>query len=183
METKPDSSKDWKGFFLKFQKESPRAAAILGVAFLDVQLRQLISNLLIDETNVVDELLGNDKKIDRPLSSFSSRIRAAYCLGLISKDEYEDLNIIRKIRNRFAHRLHDLSFDDHEIVSWCKTLRIPKELLKAVDWPQSPKNLFLVCVSTLATRIPLRALKIAKERRAVPRGFELAEVVKATNES
>ena len=87
-----DSLDDWKKFFDELQNESPRAAVIIAGAFLDSQLRDLLSNFLVDDPKVVDEFLGSEKNPDRPLSSFSSRIKAAYCLGLISKSIYQDLN-------------------------------------------------------------------------------------------
>lgn len=168
---------DWQGFFENFQNESPRAAIIMGAAFLDAQLRELIANFLIDEKNVVEELLGNDDKGERPLSSFSSRTKTAYCLGLISRDEYEDLNIIRKIRNRFAHRLHDISIDDDKIKGWCHSLQTPKRILPD-DWTKSHRDLVLVGISFLASQIALRGLSVAKERRTVPEGFKLTEYIR-----
>jgi hypothetical protein len=38
-----------------------------------------------------------------PLGTFSSRIKAAYAIGLITKDQFLDLERLRKIRNEFAH--------------------------------------------------------------------------------
>jgi hypothetical protein len=38
-----------------------------------------------------------------PLGTFSSRIKAAYAIGLITKEQFLDLERLRKIRNEFAH--------------------------------------------------------------------------------
>src|SRR5690606_22499145 len=38
-----------------------------------------------------------------PLGTFSSRIKASLALGLISSEQYRDLEHLRKIRNEFAH--------------------------------------------------------------------------------
>ena len=102
--TKDDSLDDWNQFYEELQNESPRAAVIIAGAFLESQLRDLLSSFLVDDPKVVGELLGSDKKADRPLSTFSSRTKAAYCLGLISRSIYDDLETIRKIRNKFAHK-------------------------------------------------------------------------------
>lgn len=177
--TELNQVEDYQGFLKEFQNESPRAAVIVGAAFLDAQLRKLLANFLIDQKKAVDELLGNEDKPDRPLSAFSARIRAAYCLGLISKDERDDLHIIKRVRNRFAHRLHDLSFDDKEIVNWCNSLQIPKKLSMAID---SHRDLFVIAVSMLSNQLALRALKAAKEQRVVLRGFKFAKVIKPTDE-
>jgi mannitol operon repressor len=174
---KPNPADDWDGFYQEFQQETPRAAVIVGASFLDAHLRKLIANFLIADKKEIDEFLGSDGNAERPLSTFSARIRGAYCLGLISKDEYHDLNIVRKIRNKFAHRLHDLSFDDQEIVSWCQALYTPKKFLPP-DWVVTHRDLFVAAMTTLATHLALRALAIERERRVVPRAFELAQHIR-----
>jgi len=177
--SKPAPLSDWKGFYEKLQSETPRAAVIIAAAFMDGWLRQLIANFMVDDTKAIDDLLGTEDNSDCPLSSFSARIKAAYCLGLISKDEHDDLNTIRRIRNRFAHRMHDLSFDDEEIVSWCNSLQIPKKIISALtDFPKSHGPMFLVGVTMLTSRLALRALETKRYKRTVPKGFELAQVVK-----
>lgn len=44
------------------------------------------------------------------------------CLGLIYKPVRDDLNLVRKIRNEFAHNLY-ASFEDEKIESWCSGLK------------------------------------------------------------
>jgi DNA-binding MltR family transcriptional regulator len=181
MENEPEfnPAEDYEGFLEEFQNESPRAAAIIGAAFLDEQLRKLLVSFLVDRKRAVDELIGNENRSNRPLSAFSARIRAAYCLGLISKDERDDLHMIRRIRNRFAHRLHDLSFDDKEIVDRCNSLEIPRSLPLDFD---SHRDKFVIAVHLLSNRLALRVPQAAKERRVVPRGFRLGQVVRVTRE-
>jgi DNA-binding MltR family transcriptional regulator len=64
---------------------------------MDGWVRRLLEKGMVNDLKVVDALLGSEENADCPLSSFSSRIKAAYCLGLVSKHEYDDLNLIRKI--------------------------------------------------------------------------------------
>jgi DNA-binding MltR family transcriptional regulator len=90
-----DPSKDFKEFFEELQRETPRAAVILGAAFLDEQLYTVLSSFLIKNKKAVGHLL----KPEGPLSTFGARIEAAYCLGLLTENGRKDLNLIRKIRN------------------------------------------------------------------------------------
>ncbi len=160
--------KDWQGFLEEFQSESDRAAAILGGVFLDRHLRNLIAHFLMEEEKEVNLLLGSDKLLDRPLTDFSARGRAAYCLGLITKDQYYDLRMIGRVRNYFAHHLHGLSFGDEKIRSWCDALKIPKKLIPDASF--SPREAFLVGAYSLATSFQLKAIGIGEkgERRVVP---------------
>ena len=163
-ESKIDASNDWRGFAEELKKESPRAAVILGASFLDIKLRELIASFLIDN-RVVDSLLGGIDGGEAPLSTFSSRTKLAYCLGLLTKDEYDDLNMIRKIRNEFAHKLHNLSFDDQKVVEWCNSLKLPKYLGYG---KMSHAILFRVGVALLAAQLDMAAKKALLNRLAVP---------------
>src|SRR6266545_1394404 len=101
------------GFLDEFRLESDRATAVLGAAYLDEEILQLLTQFLVDDENEVRDLLDNE----RPLGPFGARIRAAYCMGLIAKEEFQDLKLIEAIRNEFAHQLHGLSFDEASIAS------------------------------------------------------------------
>lgn len=104
-------------FNASLYKESDRACAILGAAMLDARLESLFRSRLLGSA---DELLANG----RPLGSFSVKIRLSHSLGWISDDAFKDLNIVREVRNRFAHSFdHDLTFDDQSIRDQCSNLR------------------------------------------------------------
>lgn len=151
-------------FYEEFQNETPRAAVILAAAFLDEHLRLILANFFINNSRTVDRLLD----INSSLGTFGDRINISYCLGLISKKEFQDLQIIQEIRNEFAHRLHDISFDDEEIVDACKKLNIPRTFREAgipIAQTESHRDLFLLGFSMLASQIGLRVLTVERERR------------------
>ena len=95
-----------------------RAIAIIGATFLEMQLEHILRNFLIDDEKEVDRLL----EYDQPLGNFSGKITMAYCLGLIYKPVRDDLHLVRKIRNEFAHKLY-ASFEDQKIADWCSSLK------------------------------------------------------------
>ena len=161
-ETPLDPFLDWKGFFNEIQNESERGAVIIAGAFLDAQLRNLLSKSMINDTKYVDKLLGTDNDPRGYLSSFNSRILAAYCLELISKSMYDDLNLINRIRNPFAHKLHGFSFDDPKIVKWCKSLNITKMQtdVSISQFPQTHRSMFILSVTTLAMRLALKTIEV-----------------------
>src|SRR3972149_3762270 len=118
--------KDWDSFNEALGEESERGIALLMAAFMDYQLRELIANFLVNDASEVDILLGTESNYDSPLGTFSSRTTAAYCLGLITSVERDNLRLIQKIRNKFAHSLQGLSFDEPEIVSLIRRLKVSK---------------------------------------------------------
>jgi DNA-binding MltR family transcriptional regulator len=117
-----DFESDMKNTFrlaeeLKF--ESDRGVVLVVAAFLDEQLELLLTRHFIDDTKVVSELLSNSG----PLGSFSSRIKVAYCLDLIRPEHYSDLQIVRKIRNEFAHSHTPVSFDSSRVRDFCMNFK------------------------------------------------------------
>lgn len=102
----------------KYEEENDRAIAIVGAAFLDTLLENILVNFLANDEKEVKKLL----QYDQPLGTYGNRITMAYCLGLIGKTIRDDLRSVGKIRNRFAHDLY-ASFHDEKIQSWCQSLR------------------------------------------------------------
>lgn len=101
-----------------FAEQNERAIAILGGSFLEMILEHIILAYLPEEDKEVQKLMD----VNQPLGNFSNKISFCYCLGLIEKVVKDDLNLIRKIRNKFAHDLF-VSFQDEQIKSWCKELK------------------------------------------------------------
>lgn len=94
-------------FMKDLQKETDRAAVIIGAAKLDLLLYQLLQKYLLPSPTDQDNLLDSD----RALGIFSARIHSAYRLGLIDAEYAWALHMIRKIRNSFAHKLSSASLN------------------------------------------------------------------------
>lgn len=133
-----------------FQEETnERAAAIVGGAFLDTLLEHILVEFLVEDEKEVKQMLGPEQ----PLGTYGSRIRAVYCLGLIGAIIRDDLRLVGKIRNRFAHDLH-ASFEDEPIRSWCLSLKWHEisMFMKAPEGATTGK-IFQVGVNQLVTHL------------------------------
>ncbi len=105
----------WLDIFNKeFEKESDRAAVILTASIFDNSLTDLLKNYFVSNASACDELFDGS---NAPLSTFSAKIIIAHRLGIISSRFTRDLHLIRKIRNEFAHNIHECSFGDSRIRS------------------------------------------------------------------
>jgi len=162
-------SNDIKGFLEEFQKESDRATAILGAAYLDEHLLQLLSTFLVDDEGEVGELLGTEK----PLGTFGARIRAAYCMGLLAKEDFEDLKIIKAIRNDFAHQLHGLSFNGESIVKKCEKLRAVKRLRP--NSYHSSREMFVFTTTYILMELCVHSIMFEEKRCQVPSVTEVVQ--------
>lgn len=68
-------------------------------AFSEEALGELLKAFMMPSEATVQLVEG----FNAPLGTFSSRIKAAYAIGLITKEQFLDLERLRKIRNEFAH--------------------------------------------------------------------------------
>jgi DNA-binding MltR family transcriptional regulator len=150
----------------RFGAESDRGAVLISAALLDEILRSLIELFMVDDKKEIDELLGNDEKRERPLSSFGSRIRTAYCLGLISHKEFHELRIIQDLRNKFAHKIDTSSFNDKKIGDKCNSFLVMRK--KPISGTWIAKSKFLYTVGTLKIMMESRIRKLMSERRKIP---------------
>ncbi len=162
---------DWQNVVTEFQHKSDRAAAILGAAFLEAHLGQLIAGFFIEECDETESLLN----IERPLGTFSARARAAYCMGLISANEYYDLNLIMQIKYAFANQISGVAFTDNGIREKCFMLRIPRDVLLPGE-TRLPRQLFVFATAILTQHLACRAELAEKRRCVVPEDFILVDV-------
>ena len=151
-----DFGKDevFNAFLDDFQKESDRAAAVLAVSYLDDLLKQLLLHRFTNK-NREDELFGGMG----PLSTFSAKITMSYAYGLIDKNLKDDMNIIRHIRNEFAHEFKNLSFKKEKIKNRCQRFNCTDTNFEnnPSEWASYPKDderkLFDLAVALIALSI------------------------------
>ena len=87
-------------FFLSIVNESDRALAIVAFAYVDERLKELFARALNPEISG-----GTKSLLDgmAPLSASGPRIQMAAALFWLKPSTYKNLDLLRKIRNAFAH--------------------------------------------------------------------------------
>src|SRR5689334_5106314 len=104
----PSAEDDFLGAIDRFTRQSDRGTVLIASAWIDDSLRELLrAHFRPDHASLQQVLEGTG-----PLATFSSRIQVAYLLDLIEETARKDLDLIRKIRNLFAHARGDLRFRD-----------------------------------------------------------------------
>jgi hypothetical protein len=113
-------------FVQEFEKElqgqSDRGLVIVGTAGLDMMLEGLLGQRLNGEVKREEMFGGN-----APLNDFSARIKLALSLGLISRNEQQELMRVRKIRNKVAHQV-DASLSSDSLGDACMALSLCTKL-------------------------------------------------------
>lgn len=147
-----------------YDEPNDRAIAVIGGAFLDTLLLITLHNFLPENDKEVIGLFENNN----PLATYSSRIKMTYCLGLIDRLIKDDLKLIGKIRNKFAHDLN-ASFSNDDVGSWCKALKWHKVFLMQ-NPPDNATNrdLFQVGVNTLISHLHgITLIAIGQKRKSL----------------
>jgi hypothetical protein len=108
----------------EFRGMSDSAAAIIGANLLEHQLALSIMARLVklspaDHNRIFD---GESAVLGR----FHAKIQIGYALGIYGKKEYDELMLVKAIRNRFAHNLFVKSFRHPLLRRDCSKLMVPK---------------------------------------------------------
>lgn len=139
---------------------SERTLAIISGVDLEELLGNILSNIFIDDKQA-------ENTLQQVFNTFYSKIEVAYSLGLISSDEYVDLNITRKIRNYFAHTPEGSSFNDQKVIDLCINLRIPQQRPELFD-DLSTSEKFDSVVFVLRENLWQRAEAAKQKKASIP---------------
>jgi len=127
--------------------ESDRAAGVLAPAFLDDLLGQLL-RVKLNESTSTASLLAPDRGA---LGTFSAKIDMTHSMGLIDSTTWNDLHIIRKIRNRFAHEIDIHDFSDDSVRDLVANLSIAGKVPESVA--KDPRKIFTYAVGQITFAI------------------------------
>jgi mannitol operon repressor len=138
--------KPFTEFLAEFSKETERGAALTAAAFLDDLLQKVIEAFLIENKSGKSLCDG----FNAPLGTLSSRIAACHAMGLISDEEYRECELIRKIRNEFAHKMK-MSFEIEPVRSLSSSMhyKVPDE--------RAPRGQFTSSAVVMLMRLTNRA--------------------------
>lgn len=93
--------------------ETDRGCALMAASFLESELEKVLKDKLVGTAGQINELF----EFNGPLGTFSSKIKMAFCIGVINKQTLNDLDLIRRIRNEFGHDHEPIDFVTNKIKS------------------------------------------------------------------
>jgi len=112
-----------------YDHSSERAMAIVLGAIVENHLTELLRLLMRREKDIASQLFHPSG----PLGPFGTKIRLAYMFRIIGPEMYGDLTAVYKIRNKFAHDLTAVTFDEKQIYAWIQNMHIYKIVKKVAD--------------------------------------------------
>lgn len=100
-----------------------RASAVVLGSMVESSLTTFLTRKVRQNLNRVQKRRLFD--YEGPLGTFSAKIILAYAMELIGQVTCHDLDLIRIIRNEFAHSRRHLGFDTTQTINICKHLKYP----------------------------------------------------------
>jgi len=114
----PSKDQEFKKFIEEIEKESERGMAIICHAYIDDLIKEILKKRLIKDKDFLKSL--------EKLISFSRLLTLCYITGVVTEEEKEEITLLNKIRNKFAHNRKVNSFRMANIPDLCNRLRVPR---------------------------------------------------------
>ena len=154
---------DLEGLTKEVLHTSDRTAAIVLTAWVERELEQWIVTVLPrNDPKTIKKLQGRDGA----LSSFYGKIHLGFALGVYDEVTRDNLDIIRGVRNEFAHAAQPISFETDEISSEVAKLKsVPRgdSSCPEVAALSEPRRRFTSACAALVVRSRLEPVREALE--------------------
>jgi DNA-binding MltR family transcriptional regulator len=129
-----------EGVLNELNRQTARGAAIAATAYLDLLLRAVLEKHMRPFPDLHDKLFENRGA----LQDFSARIQIAFAFKVIGTGPYNDLCIMREIRNAFAHSAESFEFDRDDVAALCNDLWFPRHIYyEKKPNPNTPREKFV----------------------------------------
>jgi hypothetical protein len=182
--SKTHSQAQVAAFLEELKSQTDRGTAVIAAAVLDDLLEMLLTARLVELHGERHDRLF--KKTGAPLSSFSSKIEMCFAVGVISNEARLAMHLIREVRNEFAHRIEQITFDHPDVATKIETRILPdirklgkKNREMFID---SFSAVALIIYSTLsAADIRIKSLEATHQEHFVQMLRKYSEVIRGAN--
>jgi hypothetical protein len=155
--------------------QSDRAAALISASILENRLEIVLTSLMRSLTQ------GEHNELFRgegPLATFAKKTKLAYAFNVFGSATRRDLDIIREIRNAFAHSRIPFGFNTQELATLCGFLHSADLNLEAnppIEFPAAqrndPKGRYIIACRVIGYHLAIRdvrAMTRTQRRRILP---------------
>ena len=139
---------EFENFRTSLLSESDRGSVLMAAAFLENKISHLLKSYMVYNETIQKKIFEGTGA----LATFSSKIDMSFLLGLIPKNIYNDLGVLRKLRNDFAHNAKSITFQTDYIKDRCKNLKV----INKVALRDDTKAYFLRSMTTILTYINIK---------------------------
>lgn len=131
----------------ELEKESDRGCALVSAAYLENEIAAILEGFFVKQGSKATEALFD---FNGPVGTFSAKIKMAVALGLIPLEISVALDVLRRLRNDFAHLHEPLTFETARIKQ-----RVENLLPSLPTTEQTTRQRFLMKIQSMAATIHL----------------------------
>ena len=102
-----------------YEHDNDREVVIVGCAYIESLIKAILGESLAQDKKEINLLLDESSGA---LSALIPRSRLLYLMGVFPKTVFEDIKLISRIRNHFAHNI-SASFEDESVVKNVNRMR------------------------------------------------------------
>lgn len=124
--------------FAEMDGSDDRTAAIVAAGIVDEKLAHALMSRMVELGE--DEQHGLFRNVNALLNDLGAKVQLGFALNLFGAEVRDDLNVVRKVRNLFAHEIEVRTFDDPEVAKLCAKLVGPRHLAHAKGQPEAMGN-------------------------------------------
>jgi hypothetical protein len=150
------------------REQDDRGLALSLAAFAEDTLGRLLLVYLREEKQAKELVEG----FNAPLGTLSARIKAAFAIGLLTREQFEDLEICRRVRNLFAHDWEGISLGRADVKALIGQLHAYTFDETKITGEPRERLLGAVTVILVELRVQI-GQHLKKGRRAPLAGFRL----------
>jgi len=178
-----DSAEEFERYWAEVNSGNDRSACLVSTTAIGHIIVELMQKYFIELTKDEHDKLFFER--NSTLGTFAQRIDIAFALGFISRSERDDLNIIRRIRNAFAHSVANISFDNKLVADECRKLKNYKNPNPDGKAVTKPRDIYMETLHTIFIALQDKILewqknKIKEQKRELRRLRRLTSTLRPT---
>lgn len=100
-------------FMTIIKRQDERALVLSFATFVEDTLGRLLVAYFRNCKATKELVVGSSA----PLGTLGTRIKAVFAFGLVTEQQYKDMEILRKVRNQFAHNWEGVSLERNDIAA------------------------------------------------------------------
>lgn len=145
--------------------ESDRASVILAASQLDDLLANAIALKMSESVEILAGEVDQIFKASGPLGSFSARAEIANLFGVIDNRLFEQLYILREMRNACAHSKHPITFASPLLRNVAVHLHAPRGITPLAVFERNAKAAFVMEIVFMAALLAFGSREDAEAER------------------
>ena len=148
-----------------------RAVVLAVASFAEEALGEFLLAYFID----CDQTRALLNGFGAPLGTFSARIKFGFAIGVLNREQHDDLDIARRVRNKFAHNWQGITVEDDSVRDlvkgmFCHKIGLGGRLVPGMEKSDTTRDRLLTAIMTICIELTILTSELRNKRKpGIPR--------------